>query len=33
MSHANLKATIEQAWEDRDNVTPQTQGSVRDGVE
>ena len=33
MSHADLQATIEQAWEDRDSVTPQTQGPVRDSVE
>ena len=33
MSHADLQATIEQAWEDRDAVTPQTQGPVRDSVE
>lgn len=33
MSHADLQATIEQAWENRDSVTPQTQGPVRDSVE
>jgi 2,3,4,5-tetrahydropyridine-2-carboxylate N-succinyltransferase len=33
MSHAKLKATIEKAWEERDSVTPQTKGAVREAVE
>ena len=32
MSHADLKKTIEDAFEDRDNVTSATTGVVREGV-
>jgi 2,3,4,5-tetrahydropyridine-2-carboxylate N-succinyltransferase len=32
MSHADLKATIEKAWDERDGVTPATTGEVRDAV-
>jgi 2,3,4,5-tetrahydropyridine-2-carboxylate N-succinyltransferase len=32
MSHADLKATIEKAWDERDGVTPATKGEVRDAV-
>ncbi|MCR9256607.1 MAG: 2,3,4,5-tetrahydropyridine-2,6-dicarboxylate N-succinyltransferase [Alphaproteobacteria bacterium] len=30
---ADLKATIEQAWEDRDQISPATKGAVRDAIE
>jgi 2,3,4,5-tetrahydropyridine-2-carboxylate N-succinyltransferase len=33
MSHANLSAAIEKAWDERDQVTPATTGEVRDAVE
>ena len=33
MSHADLSAAIESAWETRDKVTPATKGAVRDAVE
>jgi 2,3,4,5-tetrahydropyridine-2-carboxylate N-succinyltransferase len=33
MSHADLKQTIDAAWEDRANVSPATKGVVRDAVE
>jgi len=33
MSHANLKAVIEAAFEDRENITPATTGDVREAVE
>ena len=32
MSHADLKNTIEKAWDERDGVTPATKGEVRDAV-
>ncbi|MDX1715415.1 MAG: 2,3,4,5-tetrahydropyridine-2,6-dicarboxylate N-succinyltransferase [Anderseniella sp.] len=32
MSHADLKTTIEKAWDERDGVTPATKGEVRDAV-
>jgi len=33
MSHADLQATIDTAFEDRGNLTPQTGGEVREAVE
>ena len=33
MSHADLQATIEAAWETRDSITTATKGAVRDAVE
>jgi 2,3,4,5-tetrahydropyridine-2-carboxylate N-succinyltransferase len=33
MSHADLPAAIERAWDDRDQVTTTTTGDVRDAVE
>jgi len=33
MSHTHLQATVEQAWEARDNVTTTTGGAARDAVE
>ncbi len=33
MSHADLAAAIERAWEDRDRVSTATTGEVRDSVE
>ncbi len=33
MSHAALEAAIEQAWEARDGVTPETGGETREAVE
>ena len=33
MSHAELAAAIERAWDGRDKVTPATKGEVRDSVE
>ncbi len=33
MSHADLKAVIEAAFEDRENITPATTGDVREAVE
>ena len=33
MSHDDLKKTIEAAFEDRDNVSPDTKGEVRDAIE
>ncbi len=33
MSHADLQATIDRAFEDRSNLSPQTGGEVRDAVE
>ena len=33
MSSADLQATIDAAWEDRDNIGTTTQGPVRDAVE
>jgi 2,3,4,5-tetrahydropyridine-2-carboxylate N-succinyltransferase len=33
MSHADLSAAIDSAWETRDQVTPTTAGPVRDAVE
>ena len=33
MSYAELARTIEQAWEDRDAVSPTTKGPVRDAVD
>lgn len=32
MSHAALKQTIEQAWEDREQISVETKGEVRDAV-
>jgi 2,3,4,5-tetrahydropyridine-2-carboxylate N-succinyltransferase len=32
MSHADLQATIDAAWEDRDNVGLETKGAVREAV-
>ncbi|MFQ5567356.1 MAG: 2,3,4,5-tetrahydropyridine-2,6-dicarboxylate N-succinyltransferase, partial [Paracoccaceae bacterium] len=32
MSHADLAAAIDSAWEDRDGVTPTTAGAVREAV-
>jgi 2,3,4,5-tetrahydropyridine-2-carboxylate N-succinyltransferase len=33
MSHADLAAAVERAWEGRDQVTPRTAGAVREAVE
>ena len=33
MSHADLSQTIDTAWEDRANVSPSTQGAIREAVE
>src|SRR6516164_7761192 len=33
MTDANLAATIDAAWEDRDKLTPSTRGVYRDAVE
>ena len=33
MSHADLAAVIDAAWEDRANVSPATTGAVREAVE
>ena len=33
MSSSGLQATIDQAWEDRDSVSPNTTGDVRDAIE
>jgi len=33
MSHADLQATIDRAFEDRDNLSPATGGEVREAVE
>ncbi len=33
MSSSDLQATIDQAWEDRDSVSPSTTGDVRDAIE
>jgi 2,3,4,5-tetrahydropyridine-2,6-dicarboxylate N-succinyltransferase len=33
MSHADLQATIDSAFEDRNTLTPNTRGEVRDAVE
>jgi 2,3,4,5-tetrahydropyridine-2,6-dicarboxylate N-succinyltransferase len=33
MSHAQLQSTIETGWENREAVTPQSRGEVRDAVE
>ena len=33
MSHADLEALIDKAFDDRDNITTSTTGEVRDGVE
>ena len=33
MSSSDLQATIDQAWEDRDSVSPSTSGEVRDAIE
>ena len=30
---ADLQATIEQAWENRDQISPDTKGEVRDAIE
>lgn len=33
MSHADLQAKIEQAWDDRENISTATTGEVRDAIE
>ena len=33
MSSSELQATIDQAWEDRDSISPDTTGVVRDAIE
>ncbi len=33
MSHAQLEAAIDAAWEARDTITPQTTGETRDAIE
>lgn len=33
MNHADLSQTIDQAWEDRDSLSPETTGPVRDAIE
>jgi 2,3,4,5-tetrahydropyridine-2-carboxylate N-succinyltransferase len=33
MSHAELQAAIDAAWEKRDTITPMTKGAVRDAIE
>jgi 2,3,4,5-tetrahydropyridine-2-carboxylate N-succinyltransferase len=33
MNHADLQTTVDQAWEDRDSVSTETKGAVRDAVE
>ncbi|OSP55322.1 2,3,4,5-tetrahydropyridine-2,6-dicarboxylate N-succinyltransferase [Pseudoruegeria sp. SK021] len=33
MSNAALETAIEAAWEDRDAITPETKGTVRDAIE
>ena len=33
MSHSELEAAIESAWEDRETVSPDTAGEVRDAIE
>lgn len=33
MSHADLQAAIDAAWEDRDNISSATTGAVRDAIE
>lgn len=33
MQTENLKSVIENAWEERDKISPKTEGVVRDGVE
>ncbi len=33
MSHAQLEAAIDAAWEARDTITPQTTGEIRDAIE
>ena len=33
MSHADLEAAIEAAWDDRDNINPGTQGAPREAVD
>ena len=33
MSTSDLQATIDQAWENRDSVSPSTTGDVRDAIE
>ena len=33
MSSSELQATIEQAWEDRDSISPDTTGVARDAIE
>lgn len=33
MSYAELQTTIDQAWEERDSVSTETKGAVRDAVE
>ena len=33
MSHADLQAAIDAAWEDRDSISSETTGAVRDAIE
>jgi 2,3,4,5-tetrahydropyridine-2-carboxylate N-succinyltransferase len=33
MSHAELQAVIDAAWEERDTITPATKGAARDAIE
>ncbi|MEE8275966.1 MAG: 2,3,4,5-tetrahydropyridine-2,6-dicarboxylate N-succinyltransferase [Alphaproteobacteria bacterium] len=33
MSNAKLQATIDEAWERRDDITPATEGAVREAIE
>ena len=32
MSHAELQSKIDHAWEDRENISTETTGDVRDAV-
>lgn len=33
MSKAQLEAVIEAAWDDRDNINPETTGEIREAIE
>ncbi|HAA92353.1 MAG TPA: 2,3,4,5-tetrahydropyridine-2,6-dicarboxylate N-succinyltransferase [Rhodospirillaceae bacterium] len=33
MSHADLQNAVDAAWDDRDAITPETKGEVRDAIE
>ena len=33
MSQADLQKVVDAAWEDRDSITPDTKGEVRDAIE